>query len=249
MTPLPFWYPRVLRLADVVEQRREARAPEVERRASRVRADVLDDGEGVGQHVLVAMDRVLLQPHRRQLGQELVGEAGVDAGTTARRPDGRRSISLSSSSRIRSADTISSRSCIAVDRVDELGFGLQLVAGDEAGGPQHPQRVVAEAHLGRERRAQPPVARGRRRRRTDRRASGWSAVSSSAIALTVKSRRDRSASMSSANATSGLRESAAYASARWVVISYSRSPCLAPDRAEPLALGPDRVGPPVRAAA
>ena len=36
---------------------------------------------------------------------------------------------------------------------------------------------------------------------------GLSDVTSSAIALTVKSRRDRSASTASANSTSGLRES------------------------------------------
>ena len=46
-----------------------------------------------------------------------------------------------------------------------------------------------------------------------------SPVSSSAIALIVKSRRDRSASISSANTTWGLRESSVYASARNVVIS------------------------------
>ena len=31
---------------------------------------------------------------------------------------------------------------------------FELIAGDEAGGSHHPQRVVAEAHLGRHRRAQ-----------------------------------------------------------------------------------------------
>ena len=48
---------------------------------------------------------------------------------------------------------------------------------------------------------------------------GVDAVTSNAIALTVKSRRERSVSMSSANSTCGLRESSLYASARWVVIS------------------------------
>ncbi len=42
---------------------------------------------------------------------------------------------------------------------------------------------------------------------------------STAIAFTVKSRRDRSATTSSEKTTSGLRESLAYASARCVVIS------------------------------
>ncbi len=46
-----------------------------------------------------------------------------------------------------------------------------------------------------------------------------STVSSRAIAFTVKSRRERSLSISSANTTCGLRESSVYASARNVVIS------------------------------
>ncbi len=44
-----------------------------------------------------------------------------------------------------------------------------------------------------------------------------------AMALTVKSRRDRSASTASLYTTSGLRESGLYTSARWVVISNVRS--------------------------
>ena len=57
---------------------------------------------------------------------------------------------------------------------------------------------------------------------------GVGEVSSSAIALIVKSRRDRSVSISSANSTCGLRESSLYASARCVVISYVRPSFLAP---------------------
>ena len=52
--------------------------------------------------------------------------------------------------------------------------------------------------------------------------------SSMAMALTVKSRRDRSASTASENATWGLRESGWYASARWVVTSKSRPSNRAP---------------------
>lgn len=48
---------------------------------------------------------------------------------------------------------------------------------------------------------------------------GESAVSSSAIAFTVKSRRERSTSIWSPNTTSGLREVSWYASTRCVVIS------------------------------
>ena len=147
------------------------------------------------EHVLVAVDRVLLEAHGRQLGQELARPGRCRRRNHSPAPGRRPSSSLSSSSRMRSADTISSRSCIAVDRGDQLGHRLQAVAGDEPGRPQHAQRVVAEADSsGRSGVRSACRRRGRRRRRTDRpaRASG---VSSSAMALTVKSRRDRSASM------------------------------------------------------
>ncbi len=52
--------------------------------------------------------------------------------------------------------------------------------------------------------------------------------SRSAIALTVKSRRDRSISMSSENSTSGLRLSGWYTSARYVVISIGTPPRMRP---------------------
>ena len=79
------------------------------------------------------------------------------------------------------------------------------------------------------------------------------AVTSSAIALIVKSRRLRSVSISSAYVTCGLRESSVYDSARNVVISYTRSPRLAPivpnrspcvqiASAQPVEARLDRVG-------
>ena len=49
-------------------------------------------------------------------------------------------------------------------------------------------------------------------------------VNSSAIALTVKSRRDKSPSIVSPNSTSGLRESSSYFSVRYVVTSTVVSP-------------------------
>ena len=42
-----------------------------------------------------------------------------------------------------------------LDRLDQLRVRLQVEPGDEAGRPQHPQRVVGEGDLGVERRAQP----------------------------------------------------------------------------------------------
>ena len=140
------------------------------------RPDVLDHRDRVAQHVLVAVDRVVLESERRQLGQEVLGETGVDAEP---QPGGRvverhQLVELV-------ADPLGGhdREPIAPvdDRVDELGHRLEVEAGDEPGGPQHPQRVVVEADLGRKRRAQHalgqverPVVRdrpapGRRRRR------------------------------------------------------------------------------------
>ena len=59
-----------LGLAHVVEQRRQAQ--------DALGLALLDHRDGVGQHVLVAVDRVLLERQGRQLGQELLGQAGVD---------------------------------------------------------------------------------------------------------------------------------------------------------------------------
>ena len=39
-------------------------------------------------------------------------------------------------------------------RLDQVGGGLEIELGHKAGGPEHPQRVVGEGHLGIERGAQ-----------------------------------------------------------------------------------------------
>ena len=110
---------------------------------------------------------------------------------------------------------------------DEGGLRLERVLSDETCGAQHPQRIVGEADLWSERRAQHA---GREvvgtAERIDELGRLAAPVSSSAIALTVKSRRPRSDSMASANTTCGLRESSVYDSARNVVISkvWRRSP-------------------------
>ncbi len=92
-------------------------------------------------------------------------------------------------------------------------------------------------------------ASGVRNRRAARSAAPSNGSTSSgsgsrnAIAFTVKSRRERSVSTSSEYFTSGLRLSGRYTSARNVVISITVSSLRHPDRAEPLPLEPDRVGP------
>ena len=59
-----------------------------------------------------------------------------------------------------------------------------------------------------------------------------------AIALTVKSRRARSASRAVEKTTSGLREVLSYSSARWVVTSTRRRSLGGTDGAKTFALGP-----------
>jgi hypothetical protein len=41
------------------------------------RGDVVDDRDRVGEHVFVPVGRILFEPHRRQLGEELADQAGV----------------------------------------------------------------------------------------------------------------------------------------------------------------------------
>ena len=109
------------------------------------------------------------------------------------------------------------------------GSSLKLISGASGVRSTLAQQVDGAAERIDERRASPPP------------------VTSSAIALTVKSRRLRSVSISSAYVTCGLRESSVYDSARNVVISYGAVALLGADRAEPLALRPHRVGPAVEA--
>ncbi len=88
------------RLADVVEERGEAEQP-IGRR-------LVHHREGVGEHVLVPVDRVLFERETGQLGEELAGQPGP---TTNQRPTEGTATTmiLSSSSRIRSAETIERR--------------------------------------------------------------------------------------------------------------------------------------------
>ena len=146
-----------------------------------------------------------------------------------------------SSSRIRSALMISSRSRICSIAPHELGVGLEAERRDEPRRPQHAQRVVAERDLGRERRAQPP---GREIDETvvriERARARPSAI---AIALIVKSRRERSVSMSSENVTVGLAAVGAVDLGAERRDLEAVAVLLAADGAEALTLQPYRVGP------
>ena len=159
------------RLADVVEQRRQAHAPEVERRSVRWllvrRPHVLDDRDRVRQHVLVTMDRVVLEPHRRQLRQEVLGEAGlVDEEQAGRRMVEREQLVELVADALAGHDLEPSRE--PCRGLHQLVGRLQVVAGDEARRAQHPQRIVAEADLRRRAACAAPWPSGRRRRRTGR---------------------------------------------------------------------------------
>ena len=183
------------RLADVVEQRGEAGDAQVVR-AGGVRcrrAHVLDDGDRVAEDVLVAVDRIVLEAQRRQLRQEVLGEPGVDEEP---QPGGgvvdhHQLVELGPHPL--GGHDLEAGAAVA-HRVDELRRRGQVVAGDEPGGAQHPQRVVVEAHLRCERRLQ------RARGEVGGAAEGVDErsplrhpppASSRAIALTVKSRRAR----------------------------------------------------------
>ena len=106
----------------------------------------LDHRDGVPQHVLVPVDRVLLQGQGGQLGQELGGQAGVDGQPQApgRGPAQQQLAQLV-------ADPLAGDDLEAAAALADGGQGLggrdELQLGGEAGRPQHPQRVVLERHL------------------------------------------------------------------------------------------------------
>ncbi len=99
------------------------------------------------------MDRVVFEAHRGQLGKELVGQAGVDeepqpgCGVI----DHHQLVEFVTKSLGRH-DLEPWRHLS--DRLDQFGGRRELVSGDEPGGAQHPQRIVTEADLGTDRRAQ-----------------------------------------------------------------------------------------------
>ena len=134
------------RLADVVEEGGQSEQP--------VGAGLVHHGQGVGQHVLVPVDRILLEGEPGQLGEELVGQAG--AHHEPQRHRGHRHhhdlVQLV-------ADPLGRHDGQPVMpgayRLDQLRRGLEVELGDEPGRPEHAQRVVGEGHLGVQRRAQP----------------------------------------------------------------------------------------------
>ncbi len=124
-----------------MEQRRE---PDDAKALARALArHVLDDGDRVREHVFVTVDRILLEAHRRQLRKELVAQPRVDEQPhpRARMVDDDELVELVADS-LR-GDDLEPAAQLA-DRVDERVVGCEPVAGDEARGAQHAQRVVGE---------------------------------------------------------------------------------------------------------
>ena len=124
-----------LRLPDVVEEGGEAQQP--------IRTNLLHHGDGVGEHVLVTLDGVLLERQRRQLRQELFGQPGLheEPQALARARLHQQLVELV-------ADALCGHDleppAQVAHGVDKVGVRPQVVAGDEAGGAQHPQGVVGE---------------------------------------------------------------------------------------------------------
>ena len=133
------------RLADVVQERTE---PYLQ-----IRTRLGHDGDRVREHVLVSVDRVLLEPHRIQLGQELVGEAGVgDQPESRRRVVGQQQLRQLVADALRADDR--QPTSHGGDRLNHRGIGLEREGGHEPRGAQHAQRIIAERQLRTLRRAQ-----------------------------------------------------------------------------------------------
>ena len=147
------------RLADVVEQRGQPGDTEVVGRAPSSTAG----GRTFSTTAIVWLSTSLW----RWIGSCSSRRAGSSGRKCSARPVSTQNhrpaagwsstISLSSSSRIRSADTISQPSGAGHDGGYQAGLRFEAEAGDEAGGAQHAQRVVAEADLRGERGAQDAV--------------------------------------------------------------------------------------------
>ncbi len=129
-------------LADVVEQTRQPQ--------HRIGLQPLDDRERVPQDVLVTVDRVLLELQRRELGEELLREPGLDQ---QRQPGTRRLAQQQLLELLPDALRRDDPEAFAhpLDRLDDTRHGRDTELRDEPSGPQHPQRVVRERDLGIER--------------------------------------------------------------------------------------------------
>ncbi len=101
------------------------------------------------------VERVLLEAHRAELGQELVGETSLDE-----EPQPRARILDQQQLRQLVANSLGTDDLEPLpelpDRAHQLGLGREVEVGDEPCRAEHAERIVEEGDLGLERRAQAP---------------------------------------------------------------------------------------------
>ena len=134
-------------LADIVE---EGGQPQ-----QTVGAGLVHHRQGVGQHILVPVDRVLFEGQPGKLGEELVGQPGPD-----HEPEGRRWHRDHHDLVQLVTDPLGRHDgqplMTGSDRLHQAGVGFEIQPGDETGGPEHSERVVGEGHLRVERSPESP---------------------------------------------------------------------------------------------
>ncbi len=115
----------------------------------------LDDREGVMQNVLVAVDGILLELQAGELGQELLGEAGVDDELQPLR-GGAAQQQLGQLVRDPLRGDDGNPAVHPADRLDDAWRRRGVELRCEPSHAQHPQRIVRERDLRIERRVEPP---------------------------------------------------------------------------------------------
>ena len=147
--------PPGLRLADVVQQGGQPVGQVGTVPQGRLQLDrLLENGERVLVHVLVAPVLVVGALQQRAVRAGSGRRVRWPPAATARVADRAARSSLENSSRIRSAEMISSRAAIAVIAASVSRLHVETQLRGEPAGTQHPQRIVPERDLRLGRRAQ-----------------------------------------------------------------------------------------------
>ena len=220
-----------LGLADVVEQRGQAH--------HQLGPRVAHHGDRVREHVLVGVDRILLEAHAVELGQELVAELGL-----GEEPQARAGVVDQQELRELVADALRAHDLEPVAQLDhcgdERGIGFEVELRDEARRTEHPQRVVEERDLGCERGAQAT------RRQVDRPAEG---VDQHRVGQAQRHRVHGEVTPREVGLDVVGVDDLGLAALGPVDLGAERGDLehrvvlAAPDRAEALSLEPDRIGP------
>ena len=185
------------------------------------------------------VDGVLLHLEAGQLGEEVLGEPGAHHEPQPRGGDAEHDESVELV-----ADALGRHDAEPVrhvsHRLEQLGIGLEAEASGEAGGPQHPERVVVEGDPRVERRAQAPADQ-----------VGQAAVGVQQLHAGQLERHgvDREVPPREVDRDVVAEADLGLPGVRVVVLGPVRRDLVGPapvggaDRPEALALGPDRVGP------